>query len=440
MPKDCSRCFQKSKRAAAHKPFYGCKPHPLFGMTAAWRLENLARPAIIVLVAALAVLFDLAFGTVAYTHFFYLVLILAAFWYRRRAVAVGLLLAAVHVTTEYLFHGPPGPSILVSAATFIIAAWLLGYLFEVVGRRKGELHFRIDEPKPAACERDTGRLIALLSNRDPRTRYRAAGCLGDSGDPAAVEPLAALLTDPDPGVRWKAAEALGKLGLPAVGALTERLRHEDADVRWMAAVALGEIGDPAAVPGLLAALDDPDTYVRSRAAVALAEVGEAALEDLIAAIHNGDERVRWGAAIALGKIGGDRAVEALIKTLPDPDDDVRLRAAAALADIGEPAVPRLMDALGTDDDRLREGATAALSQIGRPAVPAVVRALREAGDWRIRAGAARVLGRIDDRQAVEALISGLDDAREEVHSAAREALLAASGRHNSREEAPERYD
>ncbi len=187
-------------------------------------------------------------------------------------------------------------------------------------------------------------------------------------------------------------------------------------------------------------MNDPDTYVRSRAALALGEIGEAALEGVLAALRTGDGRVRWGAAIALGKIGGERAVEALLGALCDTDDDVRLRAAAALADIGEAAVPRLITALGADDDRLREGATAALSQIGRTAVPALAAALREAGDWRIRAGAARVLGEIGDRRAVKSLISGLDDAREEVRSAAREALLATSGRHNSREEAPERYD
>lgn len=428
---------------AAHKLFYGYTPHPLFGMTPEgsreW-LERVARPAVIVLVTVLAVSLDLAFGTVTYTHFFYLVLILTAFWYRRRAVTVGVLLAAVHVTIEYLFRGPPDASTLVSAGTFIIAAWLLGYLFEVASRRTGGLHFRIGEPAAASCERDTSRLIALLSNRDPETRYRAAGCLGDTGDPEAVEPLAALLTDPDTGVRWKAAEALGKLGSPAVGALTKSLQHDDSDVRWMAAVALGEIGDPAAVPGLLAVLDDPDTYVRSRAALALGEIGEAALEGVLTALRTGGERVRWGAAIALGKIGGERAVEALIGALCDPDDDVRLRAAAALADIGEAAVPRLIAALGADDDRLREGATAALSQIGRVAVPSLAAALRDAGDWRIRAGVARVLGEIGDRRAIEALIQGLDDTREEVRRAAREAALATSGRHNSREEAPERYD
>lgn len=384
--------------------------------------EAWGRPAVIVLVTVLAVLLDLTFGTVTYTHFFYLVLILAAFWYRRSAVVVGLLLAAIHVAVEYLLHGTPGPGTLVSAGVFVVAAYLLGYLFEFAGRRAEGLHFRIGESGGAACDRDTRRLIGRLSSRDPDTRYQAAGCLGDAGVTAAVGPLAALLADPETGVRWKAAEALGRLGSPAVGPLTESLRSEDVDVRWMAAVALGGIGDPAAIPALMKALDDADAYVRSRAALALGALGEPAREVLVAGLHDGNERVRWGAALALGSIGGEDAVTALVGTLRDPDRDVRQRVAGALGDIGEPAVPSLLSVLRTDDEVLRQGAIAALDLVGRPAVTALVRALRTDDDWRVRRGAAAALGEIGDRRAADDLIRALDDGREEVRDAAREAL------------------
>ncbi|WP_292365513.1 MULTISPECIES: HEAT repeat domain-containing protein [unclassified Methanoculleus] len=380
------------------------------------------RLAIIALATALSVLLDLIFNTVTYTHFFYLVLILAAFWYRRRAVAVGVLLAAVHIAVEYLLYGPPGPAILVSAGIFVAAAYLLGYLFELAGRRAGDLHFRIGGGGAPACDRDAERLIARLSSRDPETRYRAAGCLGDAGVSAAVEPLAALLADPEVGVRWKATEALGRLGSPAVGPLTESLRSDDVDVRWMAAVALGGIGDPAAIPALMGALNDGDAYVRSRAALALGAIGEAAREGLIASLSAGNERVRWGAALALGSIGGESAIKALIGALRDPDGDVRQRAAGALGDIGEPALPSLIEALRTDDEALRQGAIAALGFVGRPAVGALIEALGTGDDWRVRAGAARALGEIGERRVADPLIRALDDESEGVREAAREAL------------------
>lgn len=403
------------------------------------------RLAVIALITALSVFLGLAvhalFDTdIAYTHFFYLVLIPTAFWYQKRALYVGLLLAALHVVVEYVISGSVGTDTLVRAGMFIVVSYLLGYLFELSGRRANGLHLHIGEPGPGApaCDRDTRRLIARLTSRDPDTRYEAAGCLGDAGEPAAVGPLAALLRDPESGVRWKATEALGKLGSPAVGPLIESLQSENVDVRWMAAIALGDIGDPGAVPALVEALNDEDTYVRSRAALALAAIGEPAREGLISSLHTGNSRVRVGVALALGRLGGENSVVALIDALRDPNEEVQQRAASALGDISEPAVPSLLSALQTDDEELRQGVIAALGQIGRPAVASLALALG-AGDWRVRRGAAAALGEINDPGSVDALIEALDDEREEVQQAAREAL-GGIRRHNTNEGAPELHD
>ena len=384
--------------------------------------EAWGRPAVIVLGTALVVLLDLASGTVAYTPLFYLVLIIAAFWYRRRAVIVGILLALAHVAVGSILYGTPDAAILVNAAAFVVAAYLLGYLFEIAGRRAGGLHFHIDEAGGAACDRDTRRLIARLSSRDPETRYQAAGCLGDAGNPAAVEPLAALLDDPEVGVRWKATESLGRMGAPAVGPLTASLKSENVDVRWMAAVALGDIGEPAAIRALMGALDDPDAYVWSRAALALGAIGEPAQKEVVDGLSDGNERVRRGAAVALGIIGGESSIAALVEALRDPDREVRQRAGTALGDIGEPAVPLLIEALGTGDELFQRGAAAALGLIGKPAVPALATALRPGGDPRAAVGAAHVLGEIGDRRSADILIRALEDEREEVREAARQAL------------------
>ena len=384
--------------------------------------EAWGRPAIIVLATALVVLLDLAFGTVAYNPLFYLVLIIAAFWYRRRAVIVGILLALAHVAVGSILYGTPDAAILVNAAAFVVAAYLLGYLFEIAGRRAGGLHFHIGDGGGAACDRDTRRLIARLSSRDPETRYQAAGCLGDAGNPAAVEPLAALLDDPEVGVRWKATESLGRMGPPAVGPLTASLKSENVDVRWMAAVALSDIGDPAAIPALMGALDDPDAYVWSRAALALGAIGEPAQKEVVAGLSGGNERVRRGAAVALGIIGGESSIAALVEALRDPDREVRQRAGTALGDIGEPAVPLLIEALGTENELLRRSAAASLGLIGKPAVPALAMALRPGGDPRASVGAAHALGEIGGRMSTDILIRALEDEREEVREAAREAL------------------
>lgn len=69
--------------------------------------------------------------------------------------------------------------------------------------------------------------------------------------PAYKERLAhfiALLSDDDEGSRWKAAEMLGRIGdTDAVEELIGTLWDDDARVRLKAAWALGEIGDARAI-------------------------------------------------------------------------------------------------------------------------------------------------------------------------------------------------
>ena len=61
----------------------------------------------------------------------------------------------------------------------------------------------------------------------------------------------ALLSDDNEGTRWKAAEMLGRIGdTDAVEELIGTLWDDDARVRLKAAWALGQIGDARAIPPL----------------------------------------------------------------------------------------------------------------------------------------------------------------------------------------------
>jgi HEAT repeat protein len=92
--------------------------------------------------------------------------------------------------------------------------------------------------------------------------------------------------------------------------------------------------------------------------------------------------VRETAADALARIG-DPAVPALIETLHDPDHSIRAHAARALARMGPkaaPAVPDLIVALNDPEKEVRQGAARALGQIGpdaEEAVTALVKALKD---------------------------------------------------------------
>jgi HEAT repeat protein len=190
-------------------------------------------------------------------------------------------------------------------------------------------------------------------------------------------------------LRAEAAEALGRIGpaaRAAVPALIDALkdpeepeRHRDPEpsdrpapverapartVRDRAAEALGKIGPAAkdAVPALSRALNDPDKAVGTRAAEALGRIGpaaKAAVPALLTAFKD-DKRRAVGdrAAEALGRMGpaAKTAVPVLSRALNDGSR--RELAGRALVQIGQPAVPVLVDAyLGFDAELRRTAET-----------------------------------------------------------------------------------
>jgi len=109
------------------------------------------------------------------------------------------------------------------------------------------------------------------------------------------------------------------------------------------------------------------------------EIGEPAVPTLIEALGDEDRRVRGGVARALGGIG-EPAVPALIKALGDEDEIVRLRALRALGGIGKPAkdaVPVLIKALGDEDENVRLCAVRALRGIGTPEALKAIEAYKQ---------------------------------------------------------------
>jgi HEAT repeat protein len=286
-------------------------------------------------------------------------------------------------------------------------------------------------------------VAAALKDGDPDLRRAAAKALGEIGAPA-FEPLAVALKDSDSRVRQAAAKALGKMGTPAVEPLTAALGDKGKGVRSAAARALGKIGTPA-FESLTAALKDSDSDVRQAATRALGEIGVPAFEPLTAALNDSNSDVRQAAAKALGKIGTP-AVEPLTAALKDSDSDVRQVVATVLeaidwqpdqdklgaaywaakqewgrcSEFGALAVEPLIVALVDRRNNVRSAAAQALGKIGAPAVEPLAAALQD-GDPHVRQAAARALSEFG-APAVEPLTAALEDRRKNVRSAAAEAL------------------
>jgi HEAT repeat protein len=227
-------------------------------------------------------------------------------------------------------------------------------------------------------------LIAALKDEDAMVATKACQALSIIGDAQAAPALLAVFQGDRPEVAAEAGRALWRLGpkadsvVPAllslaqgplaqaaparellasfgpriVGELVKALHADEATQREAAADVLGRIGPPArpAVPALLAALKDKSSAVALVAAMALSQIdptrGGAAVRVLVDALDVP------GAALALANIGpGARAaVPSLIAALK-PRQDIahheltRLNARLALARIGRPAVPALIEAL-----------------------------------------------------------------------------------------------
>ena len=178
-------------------------------------------------------------------------------------------------------------------------------------------------------------LIAILENMAEMKSVRAAAVvsLGALKDERASAPLLTALSDENAEIRLKAAAALGNLkDAKAVVQLSEIVENplEPDTVRDVAVAALGNIGDTSTEDVLIRALDIRVGDISKNAIVALGKLeSEAAIPKLIAILEDkqialdastdalAKASARTKAATALGEIGGTRAAEAVARQLVD---------------------------------------------------------------------------------------------------------------------------
>ena len=204
------------------------------------------------------------------------------------------------------------------------------------GRTNGDI------PTNGRSMESVPKLIEGLGNDSESRGLNAAYALSEFGE-SAVPALMEAFEDESEAIRRNAYYALSAMGAPAVDPLIASLVHIDSQVREIAAEALGDIGSPAqaAVPGLVAVLDDESERVRFHAAEALGTVSQrdsTAIPALSAALRDENERVRQDAALALARIGPHAAdaVSGLEAVFSDGNMYVRGDAVHALYRIDTP--------------------------------------------------------------------------------------------------------
>lgn len=150
-------------------------------------------------------------------------------------------------------------------------------------------------------------LTAALTDSDGAVRAAGAEGLGNVNHTAVREAVGGCLRDADPRVRLAAAQSLAILspGAEAPPVLGDILRKDKPAIRVAAARALGlACGYPDRIPLLVEALKDPDAWVRESAATALGAYPDpAALPHLLAALDDTQPKVCQSAVESLRKYG-----------------------------------------------------------------------------------------------------------------------------------------
>jgi len=181
----------------------------------------------------------------------------------------------------------------------------------------------------------------------PAVAARTLASGPDSVEHRSAAEWIAWISEPDaPDATWAerslaAARAFPALGDDAVAALVATLASDKAWVREYAAYRLGDLGDRAvpAMPKLLAALDDPESYLVVEAGSAalgnLAMASDKALAWLIETAERGPAAARIAVIGELGHLGGraTNALPALRRIAAGPDTEPAAAAREAIEEI-----------------------------------------------------------------------------------------------------------
>jgi HEAT repeat protein len=270
----------------------------------------------------------------------------------------------------------------------------------------------------------TLRVTDVLRDSDFGARWHAAEVLGEIGDTRAVEPLIELLGDSNDTVQRSAIESLGKLkdtrALVRIAKLYSLQEKTDLDFLLKPTIirALGNFG-PEAVDELIRMLKSDDITILAFAQRSLRQIGPPASGALLEVLDSKLEYARWVAVTLLGEFRQVEAIEPLIGLLDSEESLIKTQAADSLVLIGEPAVEPLIAALTGRPLEIRKNAAKVLGRIGgKRALEPLIRILQDRGandssandssqkskdEALLRVEAAEALGNIGDLVALDAL-------------------------------------
>ncbi len=196
------------------------------------------------------------------------------------------------------------------------------------------------------------------------------------------------------------------------GVLRHQLASPRAELRARAALAVGRLQDSTSVHDLLPLLADTALAVRHEAVFALGQIGHRSAREPLEALLRGPDLETTALAVeALGKIGQKSSTATVASFLAHATPRLRGEAAVALWRIADStALGALLERIDDPDPEVRWRVLYALEKIHAPESIVLTAALQlQDGDARVRAYAARTIGREKSSRGGAYLIQALDD-------------------------------
>jgi HEAT repeat protein len=235
------------------------------------------------------------------------------------------------------------------------------------------------------------RYTAIVRGSEAR---RIVECLEEHG---IIDDLLLQLEARNSWRRAEAAESLGRLRIErAVPGLIAALNDPDEDVRTVAARGLAAVGDPRAISPLARALADPSRWTLSLVAENLMAMGPDVVPPLLNLLSHEEHNVRVSVVRILGEIRDPAATPSLVAILLSEESlNMRAQAAAALGRLGGPVAENaLLVAIDDPEWEVRAQAAKALGRIGNPSFAHVLARAMPDVNWWVRVNCAEALVRL----------------------------------------------
>lgn len=221
----------------------------------------------------------------------------------------------------------------------------------------------------------------VLKDKDVIVRRNITGYLATK-DLSYAPIIIEAMHDEDAGVRSIACNAIGQMKYEKAVPLLQKALEDDSEaVRQSAAFALCNIGDIRAIPDLINASTNMESFVSAQVLKKINEMrfNGSNAEILIDAIKHKNVTVRLFAINKLGEINAKAYLNNFIEALEDKNEDVRYLAASWILRINDAStVPAFIKALKDSDNYVRWISVKALGILGnKSAIPALIDMLKD---------------------------------------------------------------